>query len=102
MRSRSWEFHAATHSLAKRSTKPFSISHSFALEFRHHRVASFDHLVGAGEEGFGDRQADPFRRFDVDDQLELGGLLNRQIARLLAFEDATGVKAHHAKRFRKT
>src|SRR5262249_4776473 len=30
MRSRSWEFHAATHSLAKRSPKPFSIRPSFA------------------------------------------------------------------------
>src|SRR5262245_26078610 len=32
MRSRSWEFHAATHSLAKRSAKPFSIRPSFASD----------------------------------------------------------------------
>jgi putative SOS response-associated peptidase YedK len=49
-------------------------------------------LVGASEEGFGNRKADRFRGFDVDHQLKLGRLLNRQITRLLAFEDATGAK----------
>jgi hypothetical protein len=52
---------------------------------------SFDHLVGASEERFGNREADRFRSFDIDHQLELGRLLNWQITRPLAFEDATGV-----------
>src|SRR5438876_189269 len=61
-----------------------------------------DHLIGAGEEGFGNRKADRLRGFDIDDQLEFRRLLNRQITRLLTFEDATGVNADHAKRVRKT
>jgi hypothetical protein len=47
------------------------------------RAASlFNHLVGAGEERFGNRKADLFRSFDVDDQLELRRLLDRKIGRL--------------------
>ena len=34
-----------------------------------------------------------WRRLEVDDQLELGRLHDRQIGRLLALEDATGVDA---------
>jgi hypothetical protein len=39
----------------------------------------FDHVVGAGEERFGNRKADLFRSFDVDDQLELRRLLYRKM-----------------------
>src|SRR5262249_18515983 len=37
-------------------------------------LRSLGPVVGAGEEGFGNREADRFRGFDVDDQLELGRL----------------------------
>ena len=52
-----------------------------------------DHLVGAGEEGFGNGEADRFRGFDVDDELELGRLLDRQVGCLLAFENSAGIDA---------
>jgi hypothetical protein len=39
-------------------------------------ASSFDHLIGAGEEGFGDRHPDCLCGFEIDDQLELGWLLD--------------------------
>src|SRR6516165_691208 len=48
-----------------------------------HAGASLDHLVGGGAEAFG--------RSEIDDQLELGRRLDRQVARLLALEDAIDV-----------
>ena len=39
--------------------------------------ALLDHLVGASEDRSRDRQAERFRRPAVDDQIELGRLLNR-------------------------
>src|SRR3984893_16634760 len=55
------------------------------------KIALFDHLVGEGEEQWGHSQPDRLGRFEVDDQLELGDLLHRQIGRLLAHEDAARV-----------
>jgi hypothetical protein len=42
--------------------------------------SGIDHFVGAREEGLGNRKIDCFRGFHVDDQLELGRLLNRQFS----------------------
>src|ERR1700756_1421548 len=42
---------------------------------------SFDHLVGAGEHHRGNIEADRLCRPFVDRQLELGGLLHRQVGR---------------------
>src|SRR6516165_5105600 len=56
-------------------------------------IESFDHLVGAGEERFGNREANRFRGFDVDDQLELGRLHHGNIAGLVALEDPSGIAA---------
>src|SRR3954454_10338279 len=47
---------------------------------------SLDDLVGAGEDRRGDRQAEGLRSFQIDHQLELVRLLDRQIGRLGAFE----------------
>src|SRR6266700_7303274 len=52
---------------------------------------SFDHLIGAGDEGRGDVEADRGRGFEIDDQLEFGGQLDRQIGRPGAVEDAVDV-----------
>jgi hypothetical protein len=41
-----------------------------------------DQLVGAQQERFRDRQTDRFCRGQIDDKIELGRLLDRQIARL--------------------
>jgi hypothetical protein len=46
----------------------------------------------SGQEGFGNRKPDRFRGFDIDDQLELNRLLNRQITRLLALDDAIDIR----------
>src|SRR5262249_23255386 len=55
--------------------------------------ASFDHLVGAGEERRRNFEAKRPSGVEVDDQLYLGGLLDRQGGRLLAFENPPSVDA---------
>src|SRR6266511_5621230 len=67
----------------------------FALDARGHgqgrRVkpaASFDHLVGAGEECRGNVEAERFGGLEVDNQFVFGRLLHRKIGRLLALDDA--------------
>src|SRR5215475_4386961 len=47
----------------------------------------FDHLIGPCEERRWNRQAECLGGLQVDDQLELGGLLHRQIGRFGALED---------------
>src|SRR5262249_7164523 len=49
---------------------------------------SFDHLGGAGDERRRNFQAEYIRGLEVDDKLEFGRLLDRQVAGLFAFEDA--------------
>src|SRR5450759_1948112 len=53
----------------------------------------FDYLVDDGEQP--GRKSEPERLggFEVEDQLELGRLYNRQIRRLLTLEDAAGIDA---------
>jgi hypothetical protein len=46
-----------------------------------------DDLVGAGEDRWRDGQAERSGGLEIDDQLESGRLLDRQIGRLLALED---------------
>src|SRR5262249_53900153 len=56
-----------------------------------------NHLVGKREHRRGHLKAERLRGFEVDDQLELGRLQNRQIGRSGAFEDSTGVNGDLAK-----
>src|SRR5262249_61956003 len=51
------------------------------------RRGSADDLVGLEEQRRGDRQAEGTGGLEVDDQLELRGLLDRQVSRLGPFED---------------
>ena len=50
------------------------------------RAASFDHLVGASEQRGRHGQVERFGGFEVDDELELGRLFDRQVSGLLALE----------------
>ena len=50
-------------------------------------TSSANHLVRLEEEGWRNRQAERFRRLEIDHQLELHGLLYGEVARLGAFEN---------------
>src|SRR6266851_5239736 len=54
-----------------------------------------DHLIRPLQERRRDRQAKGFGGLQVDDQLELGGLLNRKISRLCALENLVHVARRH-------
>jgi hypothetical protein len=55
---------------------------------KRHRIASFDHLVGGGEQPRWDGQVERFGRLKVYDQLELGRQLNLKFLRLRTPENA--------------
>src|SRR5437588_10830676 len=54
----------------------------------------FDHLIGAAKHGKRNRDAQCLGCPQIDNQLDLGGLLNRQIGGLVALEDASSIVAN--------
>lgn len=50
-----------------------------------------DYLIGAGEQSGRDGEAQHFRSFEVDDQLEFGRLLDGHVGGLRAFENLVNV-----------
>src|SRR6516165_2611288 len=62
---------------------------------------SFDHLVGAREQGGRNFDADRLGCLQVDDEFEFGGQLDRHFGWLLALEDASDVGGRLAKLVRK-
>ena len=57
------------------------------------RLPSFDHLVGAASSVERHVEAERLGGLEVDDELELGRLLDRQVGRFLALENAADVDA---------
>src|SRR5215204_3401968 len=55
------------------------------------RIASFNHLVGAGEEGLRHCEAKGPRRFEVNRQLNFRCLMHGQVSRSATLEDLTDV-----------
>src|SRR6266516_6127114 len=55
------------------------------------RLRSFDHLVGAPKQHRRHVEADRLGRLEIDHQLELGWLLDRQLARIRAFKDLVDI-----------
>jgi hypothetical protein len=57
-------------------------------------VPLFDHLVGAGEQRRGEGEGERPCRLQVDQELKLGGLINRNVTGLGTFEDFVHVIGH--------
>ena len=51
------------------------------------RVGSFDYLVGAGEQRRWHGEVERLSSLEIDDQLELGRLLDRKIGRISTFQN---------------
>ena len=51
-----------------------------------------DHLVGAAEQREREGNAERFGGLEIEDQLDLGGLLNGQVGWLFTLENAAGIE----------
>src|SRR5262252_4688461 len=65
-----------------------------------YRVSLFDHLVGAGEQRWRNGKAKSLSGLEIDDQLNFGALLDRQVGRFLALENPAGIPANQVPRAR--
>jgi hypothetical protein len=54
---------------------------------------SFDHLVGGREQRLRHIKAERLGGLEIDDEIELGWLYDRQVGRLFAFENPTDIDA---------
>ena len=71
-----------------------------AIRLSQQHSCSLDHLVGAADQRQRNGKAEGLGSLQVDDQLDFGGLLDRQIGLLLALENPGGVATGQAVRFR--
>jgi signal transduction histidine kinase len=72
-------------------TLPIRVEQQVEMAGRETPCASFDHLVGAGEQRWWDGQPERLRSPQIDCKLVFGRRLHRQVGGLLAFEDAIDV-----------
>src|SRR5262245_10235308 len=63
------------------------------------RFTSLDHLVGAGEQHRRNFNAERFGSLEIDHQLELRGLDDRQVSWFGTFENAAHINANQPIRF---
>jgi hypothetical protein len=56
-------------------------------------ISLFDHLIGLGEQGGGNLDAERSRCLQVDDEFKLARSRNRRFGRFLTLEDATRINA---------
>src|SRR5262249_12323099 len=61
---------------------------------------SLDHLGGAGEQRRREGESERFCRLEVDKELELSGLINRDVARFGPFQDLVHVIGHAPEQLR--
>src|SRR5262249_29547253 len=62
-----------------------------AIRLSQQHSCSFDHLVGEREQSVRNLEAKRLRGREIDDQLELGGLLNWKIGRLVTSENPADI-----------
>ena len=55
-------------------------------------LASFDHLISAGEERWRDRDAESFGGLEIDHELEGRWLFHGQVGGTFAFEEAVHIR----------
>src|SRR5450631_1806440 len=72
--------------LAARTTRAALRAHLRSVQRRIVGERSLDQLIRAQQQRLRNCQAERLRRLEVDHQLKLGGLLNRQVSRTRAFE----------------
>src|ERR1700730_3620942 len=65
-------------------------------------VSLFDHLVGAPQQREWESKAERLGGLKIDDKLDLGGLLDRQVSRLFALKNPAGIDADQTVYIRKT
>src|SRR5215467_11539665 len=68
-----------------------------AIRLSQQHSCSLDHLVGKREQAGRHLKAERAGRVEIDDELNLGWLQNRQVRRLRALEDPRGVEPDLAK-----
>ena len=69
------------------------LRHVRFVPMRRHAAASFDDLIGSQREARGNVYTERFCGLEIDDQLKVGRLLDRQIRRLCALENLPDIDA---------
>jgi len=62
-------------------------------QFKRHRNALFNHLIGTAQQRLGNCKAQHLGRLEIDNHLDFRGPLDRQVGGFLALENLTGVNA---------